>query len=820
MPTPEQKPKIKLTRNPFRKDTTVVNPVPVIATGETTVGVTPTKKDGVWQTQYQDAVNTIIAKNPSLKEDLPWQMIEPAAKAINGRYDGFIEDYKNSPNLHKALTNFKTVSLGLGTAIKSMAAKQDQIAADNYNNAMIAYVASWKALSVETNKKDSPLAIYNGRLYNQKDFKKVNQSPYLANEGSADLLLKGAGPKNIKGSKYNLSDYYKDLPTSASYERKNQIEKQGQIDILKTLDPIYKSYVNKSFAQYDPKNVDKNLTSNQTANIYLNLITSVANYGTLGDDNLKNKQMAKSFLQQYTSAQPSDKAKLILSNKDVVKNWTNDLSFHQKYNLFQNAYKNTGTNLYLYPTKQTDPENINATNILTTADWKLKADLLQEKFKAYKKYAGFEKNYGEAAKEKFYVNFSNTTLIGNKNELSGAESKRLMESIFDSNTGNFISFNKWDSNEENKKMGNAAVYKQLGYEIKSGWNKTKDAFSNFYHQTQAYESLRQGDTKGIAENLSKINQNSELNYRREQRKKLFQDLRTAYKKSFDDVELKNVRGFDKSKIGYLKNVYNTDLEYKGLDLRVDKNNIVINNEEGKQADAIKIINLLKADNDNTVWDTEMISGITVFDDEQKKRGFNSITQNQLSKYKQKEESGILTKDQNKQSSNSKILKNFFKGNGLDDVQMTLHKNTSVKDFSRYEFIKNLGEENEESISMFIPKKLLSEEEGVNDYFYTATNETLAQFMFKLNGEEHEMGITRGPDKKPNYTKATLSLQEEAGQQVYVGTIVYEKDGNPKIYEYRIPNGSFISFEDAYSNFNSFLSLPELKASLQLYDPNN
>ena len=208
--------------------------------------------------------------------------------------------------------------------------------------------------------------------------------------------------------------------------------------------------------------------------------------------------------------------------------------------------------------------------------------------------------------------------------------------------------------------------------------------------------------------MSNINQNSELNYRREQRKKLFKDLQSTYKKKFDDIEFKNIKNYNKTKIASFKNVYNTDLNYTGLDLRLDKNNIVINNDEGKQTDAIKIINLLKSNNDDTIWDTDMSAGITVFGDDQKKRGFNSITENQLSKYKQKEESGILSKDQNKQSSNSALLKKFFNGKGLDDVKMMLHKNTSVKNYSRYEFIKNLGEDNEESISMFIPKKLLSE----------------------------------------------------------------------------------------------------------------
>ena len=531
--------------------------------------------------------------------------------------------------------------------------------------------------------------------------------------------------------------------------------------------------------------------------------------------------MAKKFLQQYTAAEPSDKSKLIQSNKDLVKTWTTDLSFHQKWQLFQNAYKNTGTDLSLYPAKLTDPENKESTNLLKPADWKLKADLLQSKFTTYKSYVKFEKNYAAAAKEKFYVDFANATLLDNKNALSGAESKRLMDSIFDPKTGNFISFNKWDSNEENKKMGNDAVYKQLGWETKSAWNQTKDLVSNFYYQTKAYESLREGDTQGVAKNLSNINQNSELNYRREQRKKLFKDLQSTYKKKFDDIEFKNIKNYNKTKIASFKNVYNTDLNYTGLDLRLDKNNIVINNDEGKQTDAIKIINLLKSNNDDTIWDTDMSAGITVFGDDQKKRGFNSITENQLSKYKQKEESGILSKDQNKQSSNSALLKKFFNGKGLDDVKMMLHKNTSVKNYSRYEFIKNLGEDNEESISMFIPKKLLSEKNGgINDYFYTATEESLAQTMFRLNGETHEMGVVKGIDKKPNYVKATLSLQEENDQQVYVGTIVYEKDGNYKTYEYKIPNGSFINFEDAYSSFNAFLHDSDLKSALQSYNPNN
>jgi hypothetical protein len=84
-----------------------------------------------------------------------------------------------------------------------------------------------------------------------------------------------------------------------------------------------------------------------------------------------------------------------------------------------------------------------------------------------------------------------------------------------------------------------------------------------------------------------------------------------------------------------------------------------------------------------------------------------------------------------------------------------------------------------------------------------------------------MGIVSDSNKKPIYDKATLSLKEENGQQRYVGTIVYEKlDGNTGIYEYNIPNGSFISFEDAYRNFDLFLHDPDLKASLLPYNANN
>jgi hypothetical protein len=769
-----------------------------------------------FKTAVEGLQNQQIAlnKDPDFETKI-WKMNMAGKQAVNAELDSYIVEFDKNVGLRNGLKTFKDDSWNYAKSSKNYYDAYNQfnnakeLVTKNKSNANInAYNVAVNALNKEAdiyaksyntyndskgklidiaNKSDGKLFFTNNKFYNKKDHIRNSEEPTPTNVNSKFSI-----DYQITNDGNLLDDYYNNTSTGAGYEQLQNIKNQGHKQITDIINPVLKSFYEKSFQNFDVKNINKTPDNINTMYMFGNLLRSVKFFGTTGDfeTNLKDMTQARMISRYYDAAKTSEgRAKIFNMYKNDVLGFVDKLGDKQKESLFEQAYDYKGKKLENYPKSATKNNKY----------WYNKTEGILFKIQAQTEFISFEKDAQNLAIEKLRTNFQDLQFLGSKNKSSQKYIKYITDKDFiDPKTGAFQNRETWKKN--NKDVLFSMFRNQQGTEVKRGANEILDAVDYFGYRLARPSTWFSGmgdfdtDFEYIAAGRGGENV---MAYDDSKANDIYDDLVAQYKKVYDKLDLQNLAKYKKSVINNFGNIRNIPIDYTGLDLSMTESKSILRaNDEvdpsPKHDNANKIINLLKLNNNNWITD-EVGQEIEVLSkDDLDAMGEWSITQPKLDTFK----------------NTSKNLNSFFSSDN-DNVTMRFYRNTSVKDKARYDFIQDEGGKNEKQISVFIPYGKLDEDtvdEKVAENLFNATKLTQEEFIFKLNGLEKQFPVyTDQSTDTDKYQSAKMTQTQIGDDVIYKCEIkLTDKNGNNSTIIVPIDYAGLISYRDAAIFFDNFL----------------
>jgi hypothetical protein len=782
-----------------------------------------------------------LNKDPDLETQI-WKSNMAAKQAVNAELDSYIVEFDKNVGLRNGLKTFKDDSWNYAKSSKNYYNAYNQfnnakeLVTKNKSNANInAYNVAVNALNKEAgvyeksynayndsksklvdiaNKSDGKLFFTNNKFYNKKDHLRNSEDPSLTNVNSK--FSTDYQTTEIDGS---LNDYYANTNTGPGYTQIQSLKKQGEKQINDIVNPVLKSFYEKSFQNFDVKNIKKTPDNINTMYMFSNAVRYVTYFGTTSDSETESKEMqqARMILKYYNAAKTPEQQALVLNEyKDEVLGFVDKLGPESKKSLFEQAYEYKGKKVENYPGKS-DPKD-KKNNIY----WH---DLTQSvfiKISDQKEFVTFEKDLQNLAIEKLRTSYQDLQFLGSKNKSPQDYIKYITDKDFiDPKTGAFQNRETWKKN--NQKILFDMFRRQQGTEVRRAGNEILDAMDYFGYRLARPSTWLSGmgdfdtDFEYIAAGRGGENV---MAYDDSKANDIYDDLVTQYKKVYDKLDMSNLAKYKKSVINHIGNIRNIPLDYTGLDLSMTESKSILKaNDEAapsaKHDNANKIINLLKLNNNNWITD-EVGQDIEVLSKaDLEAMGEYNITQPKLDKFK----------------NTSKNLDLFFSSDN-DNVTMRFYRNTSVKDKARYDFIQDEGGKNEKQISVFIPYDKLDEdqvgEKGAESLF-NRTKFTQEEFIFKLNGLEKQFPVYTDKSTDTDLYESAKMTQTQIGDDVIYKCEIKLKDqnGNNSTIIVPIENAGVISYLDAAQWFNTLLQqsnkqdlLDEVAAQKLKYKNNN
>ena len=815
-----------------------------------TKDVKPVSKKSNWEANgFKIAVEGLqnqqikLNKDPDLETQI-WKSNMAAKQAVNAELDSYIVEFDKNVGLRDGLKTFKDDSWNYAKSSKNYYNAYNQfnnakeLVTKNKSNANInAYNVAVNALNKEAgvyeksynaynnsksklvdiaNKSDGKLFFTNNKFYNKKDHLRNSEDPSLTNVNSK--FSTDYQTTEIDGS---LNDYYANTNTGAGYTQIQSLKKQGEKQINDIVNPVLKSFYEKSFQNFDVKNIKKTPDNINTMYMFSNAVRFVTYFGTTSDSETESKEMqqARMILKYYNAAKTPEQQALVLNEyKDEVLGFVDKLGPESKKSLFEQAYEYKGKKVENYPGKS-DPKD-KKNNIY----WH---DLTQSvfiKISDQKEFVTFEKDLQNLAIEKLRTSYQDLQFLGSKNKSPQDYIKYITDKDFiDPKTGAFQNRETWKKN--NQKILFDMFRNQQGTEVRRAANIGLDAAGYaFDFITSPSKWFKPGgftNAQTVAEYAAKDGSLANTTaYDDSKANDIYDDLVTQYKKVYDKLDMSNLAKYKKSVINHIGNIRNIPLDYTGLDLSMTESKSILRaNDEAapsaKHDNANKIINLLKLNNNNWITD-EVGQDIEVLSKaDLEAMGEYNITQPKLDKFK----------------NTSKNLDSFFSSDN-DNVTMRFYRNTSVKDKARYDFIQDEGGKNEKQISVFIPYNKLDEdqvgEKGAESLF-NRTKFTQEEFIFKLNGLEKQFPVYTDKSTDTDLYESAKMTQTQIGDDVIYKCEIklIDQNGNNSTIIVPIENAGVISYLDAAQWFNTLLQqsnkqdlLDEVAAQKLKYKNNN
>ena len=782
-----------------------------------------------------------LNKDPDLKTQI-WKSNMAAKQAVNAELDSYILEFDKNVGLRDGLKTFKDDSWNYAkssqkyyNAYNQFNNAKELVSKDKSNTNINAYNVAVNALNKEAgdyeksynayhnsknklvdiaNKSDGKLFFTNNKFYNKKDHLRNSEDPSLTNVNSK--FSTDYQTTEIDGS---LNDYYTNTNTGAGYTQIQSLKKQGEKQINDIVNPVLKSFYEKSFQNFDVKNIKKTPDNINTMYMFSNAVRYVTYFGTTSDSETEKKEMqqARNILRYYNAAKtPEDQAAVLNEYKNEVLGFVDKLGPESKKSLFEQAYEYKGKKVVNYPGKSEGKKN--------NEYWYNLTQSVFIKISDQKEFVTFEKDLQNLAIEKLRTSYQDLQFLGSKNKSPQDYIKYITDKDFiDPKTGAFQNRETWKKN--NQKILFDMFRRQQGTEVRRAANVGLDAAGYaFDFITSPSKWLRPGgytNAQTVAEYAAKDGSLANVAaYDDSKANDIYDDLVTQYKKVYDKLDMSNLAKYKKSVINHIGNIRNIPLDYTGLDLSMTESKSILRaNDEAapsaKHDNANKIINLLKLNNNNWITD-EVGQDIEVLSKaDLEAMGEYNITQPKLDKFK----------------NTSKNLDLFFSSDN-DNVTMRFYRNTSVKDKARYDFIQDEGGKNEKQISVFIPYDKLDEdqvgEKGAESLF-NRTKFTQEEFIFKLNGLEKQFPVYTDKSTDTDLYESAKMTQTQIGDDVIYKCEIKLKDqnGNNSTIIVPIENAGVISYLDAAQWFNTLLQqsnkqdlLDEVAAQKLKYKNNN
>jgi hypothetical protein len=745
---------------------------------------------------WDEKVAPILDQIPEAKKAINYENSKHIMRAVNGRYDNAMSQLKtDDPKAYETFKNFKNSAWNVAKELEKLKTGGfDAKALEKYQLDANAYYENIRD-SYGAEKKKAWVMDDEARFVSFKQDEKNTQTPYVStskqsntsrvnykDKGSSNISVEGA--QNLK----NESPFFKgDREIEADYENPNvakaynklkSTDEQWRNNGLKKIQPITKSWTAVALANIGGKTTDAD-TNGDALSLITTQLYHINKHKTTQDPDLatKDQQNALKILKQIKGKTNEQKFEILKNNASTIKGMTSRMGYFgnaKVYNQFKKSH--IGTNLDFYPTSnvgKTPMDYFNETRENGNIDMhiynyrqfregntKIKQDaksLALSKWQSSKDRLGYS-DYTEKDVAKIY-----NSLVDENGTIKGY-STFLKDLGYDEKTG-YLGKTDYDSKND-KFVGSA--FTRL-YNKSTSWDTP----------VNAVQSVNNGQT--FLDKNGRVRQSMDTYVGDKETfnnvmKKVYSDFKKNYKRTFDDQKIKNVYNTTLLDLN-LGDEVNQSMEFRGVDLRVNKDMKLKASTGPKQENVNKVFNLMFDDNGNI--DTEKV---TIFGNKAVKEGLYAIDKTDL--------------EQQKKYGNEAALKDFLKDNN-EHVTMSFFRNTNVPGQAAYQFY---NPDTKKSIMVYTPKELIGKN-GVQEDLYSKTGRSPLDVTFKLKGEL-EMPIIKNDKGRSAYKSAVLKYDRE--NNTYYGETVYNGVEKTEIFRYTIPNANQISIDQAQRDYLKFL----------------
>lgn len=724
----------------------------------------------------------ILDTYPELKESINFKTSLPMMRAYNGRYNKAMSELKtDDPKAYAVFKKFTDNSYAMANELKKYGTSNFNPELElKYRKNAMAYFDDLQDLYSEDKKKGFVMND-KAQFLNSKQYEKYKQEPDVDKESSNTAKAIRKGYEDL------VADYETPFVSKAYLKLKGQDTyfREKGIDLMQ---PITTSWGATSLQRLGEKS-----TSAQTNEDSYNLITSilghVGKYKTTLDPQLaqKDQYTANDILKKIKGKSLEEKYKILKDNSKIINGITKRMGYYGNAKVIDQFKKSSiATDLNFYPASNTGKSQQDYFNMIQDGG------VIDNHRRAFRNFKEADSNIRKDVLQDAQLDWKE---IRDGVDLGGDLNKNDMDNMFQSlvdSQGNIRSFDAWRNELTNKLTTTLVLTDAYGFKNKyvdntkgqiKLYNKIKgltdpDYFVSDYNTRGNLYSQSPGDQKELRADMAKDRERQSSADLKQKQVWIdaYKKLKLAYKKKFDEANVKNVYDTTLMDIGF-GDERNQALTFKGVNLSVNKDMKLKDTSGPKQENINKIFNLMFDGNGNV--DTE---DITLFDNADVKSGLNAIQKDDL-KYK---------KDNNEHT-----LKEFLKDNN-DHISVTMFRNTNVAGQVAYKFY---NPDTKKSMVMFVPAKMVGSN-GVKEDLYTKTGRDPLDFTFQLRGSL-TMPIFKNDNGKAAYASAELKYDRE-NDEYYGETVIYDSTGNKTPIRTTIPYGSQISLSEAQRMYMNIL----------------
>ncbi len=692
-----------------------------------------------WDARFQPIIEDL-----KLQKDINYGNSKHIMRAVNGGYDNVMNQLKNDdPALYNKFKDFKNNSWSFAKELETIREGGDNSKVNNYYNKATAMFQEI-AVSLDYSKNKKFAVDENARVLTREQFDKSSQEVQVGGKSStnAKVILSGG----------ELMADYETWGTSAEYNKLKNVSDSWMTAIKKKTQPIVSSWVATSLQNIEVDEPSKADANRQAWDLNVDMLNHVAKYGTVENSNLvaQDKQKASAIRKQMWGKDYAGQLKVLKTYSNDLQSMSNRLGFYGGTKLLNGHKNNIGKNIEYYPqTSNKGRDDFFSKDM----------DAIDKMMTHFSEFKEIDKNFRNKAVALSKNNYQEIMDGVDMETYKGLEMSRnqfsaTIDAMVDKD-GNISSYKKWKKDLFNRQDPDSGGSKSALGQI---WDKNKRWHMRW---EGGIDALPGGST-------SKQDFDEDL-------QRMYSEIKKGYKKQFSKIKADQIYDSSLLQAGF-GNIRNQSLQFKGVNLNLDKNYQMKNATGKKQENVNKLLGLMKNDAGEFTTDD-----ITLFGNDRVNAGLNAIQKDELA---------------DQRENNPKIAKDFLKGD-LSNVTVEFFRNTNVPGQAAYAFYNT---KTKKSMVMYAPVNKLGKE-GVDEDMYVHTSRSPQEFNFQAKGFK-DMPIINVKNK-PAYKSARLTFDQNKNS--YIGTMwYYDENGNGQKYEHEIPMGQAITIDGATKNFNKFL----------------
>jgi hypothetical protein len=710
------------------------------------------KKVSTWDSKFQPLVEEI-----GMQDKINYKDSKHIMRAVNGRYDNVMSQLKTEdPALYNKFKQFKNNSWDFAKELEVIREGGDNAKINEYyKKATVMFIEIANSLDYTKNKKFA--MDENARVLTREQYDKYSQEVQVGNNSSTNA--------RVVRNNMQLKADYETWNTSAEYAKLKNVSDYWMNSIKKKAQPIVSSWVATSLKHLDVEDTSKADFNRESFDMNVDLLKHVSKYGTIADSGLskKDKDLAMSIRKEMWGKDYGDILKVLKNRSEDIQGMSNRLGFHGSIKLLNNHKDTVGKKLEYYPRTTEKTRNDFADGDM------LAIEKMTKHYKEFKEVDGKLRNLSLDSSKNNYESIRDGLGL----DLNRSQFNIAMDALVDDN-GNIMSYKKWKDSLRNipdpsgRGFIKGGATGNIGQDVKNA--RPASLLGKIWEQNKTTSVSWEGGINSLPwGQTSKEDKEDDLIA-------IYNGLKGGYKKEFSKIKANQVYDSSLLAAGF-GNVRNQSLQFKGVDLNLDKNYQLKNSSGKKQENVNKLIGLMK--DDRGEFTTE---NITLFGNDRVNAGLNAIQKDELA---------------DQRENNAKVAKDFFKGD-MSNVTVEFFRNTNVPGQAAYSFYNT---KTKKSMVMYAPKNMLGKNEGVGEDMYVHTARDPQEFTFNAKGYQDMKVIT--VKNKPAYKSARLSFDQN--KNAYIGSMwYYDKQGNIQQYQHIIPLGQAVNLKDATDNFNKFL----------------